>query len=208
MPKGSPELTVARKDEIIDACEKLYETKNFKDITLKDISEVTSFTRTSIYNYFQTKEEIFLALFEREYDKWNKELARIRDSHGVLSYTELAENIATSLANHRLLLKLLLMNNADIESNSRMECLVSFKTAYGLSMKLVAEILKKFCPDKTSDDIQGFIYVFFPFMYGIYPYTQVTPEQKEAMSQAHVDYIYQSIFELTNACILRLLNAR
>ena len=63
MPKGSAELTQARKNEIIAACRKLYETMSFKEITLKEIGKQTSFTRTSIYNYFETKEEIFLALF-------------------------------------------------------------------------------------------------------------------------------------------------
>ena len=79
MPKGSPELTAARKEEIINACEELYKTMSFKEITLKEIGNVTSFTRTSIYNYFQTKEEIFLALFEREYYRWNDALIDILD---------------------------------------------------------------------------------------------------------------------------------
>ena len=70
MPKGSPELTEARREEIINACEKLYQTMSFKEITIKEIGNVTSFTRTSIYNYFQTKEEIFLALLQREYELW------------------------------------------------------------------------------------------------------------------------------------------
>ena len=61
MPKGSEELTQARKAEIISACAELYETMNFKDVTLKDIGAKTSFTRTLIYYYFHTKEEIFLA---------------------------------------------------------------------------------------------------------------------------------------------------
>ena len=39
MPKGSPELTSARKEEIISACRKLYETMSFKDITLKEIGK-------------------------------------------------------------------------------------------------------------------------------------------------------------------------
>ena len=82
MPKGSPELTAARKEEIINACEDLYKTMSFKEITLKEIGNVTSFTRTSIYNYFQTKEEIFLALFEREYDRWNEALIDILDCPG------------------------------------------------------------------------------------------------------------------------------
>ena len=33
MPKGSPELTEARREEIVNACEKLYQTMSFKEIT-------------------------------------------------------------------------------------------------------------------------------------------------------------------------------
>ena len=33
--------------------------------------------RNAIYNYFETKEEIFLAMFQKEYEKWNKELKNI-----------------------------------------------------------------------------------------------------------------------------------
>ena len=66
MPKGSTALIEARKEEIISACEKLYQKMSFKEITIKEIGNATSFTRTSIYNYFHTKEEIFLALLQRE----------------------------------------------------------------------------------------------------------------------------------------------
>ena len=38
MPKGSPELTAARKEEIMNACEQLYRTMIFKEITLKEIA--------------------------------------------------------------------------------------------------------------------------------------------------------------------------
>lgn len=80
MPKGSPELVQARRDEIISACGKLYETMSFKDITIKEIANFTSFTRPSIYNYFQTKEEIFLALFQREYETWTEEVGGLMPS--------------------------------------------------------------------------------------------------------------------------------
>ena len=205
MPKGSPERTAARKEEIINACEQLYQTMSFKDITLKEIGAVTSFTRTSIYNYFQTKEEIFLALYEREYDRWNEELETIRNSFDSLSRRELAEKIASSIANRQHLLKLLSMNNYDMEANSRPELLASFKRAYGESMRNICRLFEKFCPEMTVEDIQNFIYIFFPFMFGIYPYTAVTDKQREAMKQANVDYVYQSIQEITYACLIRLL---
>ena len=77
MPKVSEEVLLARREEIIDACAKLYETMNFKDITLKEIGKVTTFNRTAIYNYFNTKEEIFLALMQREYDLWVADLEQL-----------------------------------------------------------------------------------------------------------------------------------
>ena len=205
MPKGSPELTAARKEEIINACEQLYRTMSFKEITLKEIGNVTSFTRTSIYNYFQTKEEIFLALFEREYNRWNEELQKILQENEALTREQLADKIASSIANREQLLKLLSMNNYDMEANSRPELLTSFKKAYGESMKNVCRLLSKFCPEMSVQDIQNFIYIFFPFMFGIYPYTAVTDKQREAMKNANVDYVYQSIFEITNNCLLKLL---
>lgn len=52
MPKGPANLTQVRREEIVSACAKLYETMNFKEITIKEIAAFTTFTRTSIYNYF------------------------------------------------------------------------------------------------------------------------------------------------------------
>ena len=205
MPKGSPELTAARKEEIISACEQLYKTMSFKAITLKEIGNITSFTRTSIYNYFQTKEEIFLALYTREYDRWNEDLQGILNENAKLSKKQLSEKIASSIAKREQLLKLLSMNNYDMESNSRPELLVSFKVSYGESLRNIQKILEKFCPDMNEADIKSFIFVFFPFMFGIYPYTTVTDKQREAMNKANVDFTYQTIFEITNNCILRLL---
>ncbi|MBQ7992405.1 MAG: TetR family transcriptional regulator [Solobacterium sp.] len=205
MPKGSPELTAARKEEIINACEQLYQTMSFKEITLREIGNVTSFTRTSIYNYFQTKEEIFLALFKREYDRWNEDLQFILNENETLSGVQLAEKIAGSLAQRGQLLKLLAMNNYDMEANSRAELLTSFKKSYGRSMELVTMLVRKFVTDMNEEDVQNFIYIFFPFMFGIYPYAEVTQKQRTAMAEAGIDYVYQSVYDLTYSCLIRLL---
>ena len=205
MFKGTPETVAQRRDEIVAACEQLYQTMSFKDITLKEISTVTSFSRPTIYNYFQTKEEIFLALFEREYDRWNEDLEKILSSDKAFSRTELAEQIAKSLERRKQLLKLLSMNNYDMEENSRAEMLADFKRAYGASLKLFRSILKKYCPEMSEGEVAHTMYVFFPFMFGIYPYTSVTDKQKTAMEEAEVDYQYQSIYELTYHCLTKLL---
>ena len=137
MPKLTKEQFNARRDEIINACALAYETTSFKDLTIKDIGNATSLTRTSIYSYFQTKEEIFLALIEREYDLWNADLTDMLENNEKLSVEEFADKIARSLEKRSRLLKIMSMNHYDMEENSRMERLADFKVAYGNSLRLV-----------------------------------------------------------------------
>lgn len=205
MPAGSIERTNARKEEIINACEKLYQTMSFKDITLKEIGKETSFSRTSIYNYFQTKEEIFLALLKREYDAWIRELCEAMESKETMTDDEIADVLARTLDNHRQLLKIMSMNHYDLEENSRMELLVEFKVSYGNAMKTVMAMLAKFRKDMDIEKRQEFVYSFFPFMFGIYPYTVVTEKQKEAMELAGVNYTYSSLYDLTFVAARRML---
>ena len=207
MVKGTPELIAERREEIINACEKLYQTMSFKDITLKEIGNVTSFSRPTIYNYFETKEEIFLALYEREYDRWNADLEAILDGNETMTREQLASAVAASIGKREQLLKLLSMNNYDMESNSRPERLVSFKAAYGKSLRNLRALLDKFCPEMKEEEKQSFLYVFFPFMFGIYPYGEVTDKQRKAMEDAGVDFVYQSVYDLTYQCLIRLLGA-
>ena len=205
MFKGTPEIIAQRREEIVSACEQLYQTMSFKDITLKEISNVTSFSRPTIYNYFHTKEEIFLALYEKEYDRWNADLEKILNSDQKYSRAELADQIARSLEKRTQLLKLLSMNNYDMEENSRSELLTSFKIAYGKSLELFRKILRKNCTGMSNAEIEQIMYVFFPFMFGIYPYSEVTDKQKNAMREAEVSYKYQTIYEITYSCLIKLL---
>lgn len=205
MRKDTPEQIARKREEIINACERLYRTMSFREITLKEIGQFTSFSRPTIYNYFETKEEIFLALFQREYDRWNENLTVILNGNEKLSKKDLANHIANSLSGREQLLKLLSMNNYDMEANSRQELLTAFKQSYGRSMHLMRMLLEKFCPDMRVTDIRNFIYTFYPFMFGIYPYTAVTEKQKTAMKEAGIDYVYQTVYELTYSCLIRLL---
>ena len=39
----------------------------------------------------------------------------------------------------------------------------------------------------------------------LHPYTAVTDKQREAMKEANVDYVNQSVYEITHTCLCRLL---
>ena len=205
MPKVSEEFLLARREEILDACAKLYENMSFKDITLKEIGKITSFNRTAIYNYFNSKEEIFLALMQREYECWSAEVDGLVQDHEQMTRDEIAQALSHLLEKHERLLKLLSMNHFDLEENSRYENLVEFKKAYGESIRAVARCLDKFCPEMSEQDKEEVLYVYFPFMFGIYPYAVVTEKQGKAMEDAGVGFVSHSIYELSYTCLKNLL---
>ncbi len=204
MPKGSPELTEARKTEIMEACKKLYETMTFKELNLKEIGKVTSFTRTSIYNYFESKEEIFLGIFEDEYVKWTLDLRKIIDE-GELGREKLAKKLSESLGKRKLMLKLLSVNLYDMEENSRMERLVSFKKAYGRSRDVLTELIRKNYPVIKKKELDEFIFTFLPFLHGVHPYAFATDKQIEAMDEAGIRYLETTIEKLVYTGLMRLL---
>ena len=207
MPKGSDALTNARKEEIIDACAALYETMGFRDITIRDIGAKTSFTRTSIYNYFQTKEEIFLALLQREHEAWSADLDAIAQRDAPQSAAEFADALAHTLEKRSCMLKLMSMNLYDMEVNSRLENLVAFKRSYAGALQAVTCCLENAFPCLTAHQIQDFLYAFFPFLFGVYPYTSHTDKQLEAMKLAHVEYTHYSIYELIKSFVMNMLRA-
>ena len=207
MSRGSAALTAARREEIIAACGKLYETMSFKEITIKEIAGKTTFTRTSVYNYFETKEEIFLALLQKEYDLWVEDMNAVMETEDTFTRDQVAQVLARTLTERPRLLRLLSMNLFDMEAHSRMECLAEFKKSFGASMDTVERMIQKYVPEMDENARGHFIYAFFPFIYGIYPYTSVTEKQKTAMEMAGIPYTYQSGYDLAYCCLKKLLDA-
>ena len=205
---GSAELAKVHKEEIINACAILYETMNFRDITMKEIGNLISLKRPTVYNYFQSKEEIFLGLLQREYEQWADELNLMIESREVMTTDEIASALAHSLEKRGRMLKLFSMNHFDMEANSRLANLTEFKSAYGKPINAVERCLAKFCPDMSDKDRQDFIYSFFPFIYGIFPYTFVTEKQRKAMKDADINFVYLSIYEITYTCAKKLLGVK
>ena len=57
----------------------------------------------------------------------------------------------------------------------------------------------------VHEEIMEIVYVFFPFMVGIYPYIMITDKQRKAMEGSEADLCKHTIHELTYNCLIRLL---
>lgn len=81
MPKISDEAKQQRKKRILDAALECFSTKGYYASTVDDIVKFCGLSKGAVYNYFKSKEEIFLSLLEerneRVMEKLKEELAVI-----------------------------------------------------------------------------------------------------------------------------------
>ena len=208
MAREQTELAALRKNEIIEACKSLYQTKGFREVTIKEISRKTSFSRPSIYNYFETKEEIFLALLTREYDRWTDKLEDLSSSDGPWDRETFAKALAHTLEDQEIMLKIQTMNLYEIEENSRAERLAEFKRSFYRAMLAIDRCLTAYAPGIGEEEKRDFRYAFFPFLYGIYAYAHPTQKQLAVMAQVGIPSAQMTVHELAYRCIRRLLPER
>lgn len=185
MPKISKEESLARRNEIIDACEALYRSESYHDITMTQVASKVSFGRANVYNYFQNKDEILLALLQREHELWATSLVRLGEQ-GPLDDAHLAEGLAESLEERPQMLKLLAMNLYDIEQNSRLESLVEFKHVYGDAVRALRNLVAGSKPQWDEARMDCFVFSFMPLLHGVYPYVFHSKKQLAAMKEAGI----------------------
>ncbi|MBQ3428311.1 MAG: TetR family transcriptional regulator [Mogibacterium sp.] len=205
MPKATPELIEKRKNEIVDACEKIYREKGFCGVTIKEISSETSFTRPAIYNYYETKDEILLDLLIREYEKWISDLEKIAENATGMGTGSLAEALADSLSEREVLLRIQNMNLYEIEINSRVERLADFKLRYKRTTEIIRDILKKSYPGTSEEWVSNVGVTFAALLLGIYPFAFHTEKQIEAMKMADMPNDESTIAELISKALRLML---
>ena len=76
------------------------------------------------------------------------------------------------------------------------ELLVEYKKAFKDSVELFNECLKKHLglSEEKNEQIR---YAFFPYMYGIYPYSYPTDKQISAMDEVKLSHMDTTIYEMT-----------
>ena len=205
MPRISQEESAARRDEIIDSCAELYKTQNYHDITMAQVAEGISFGRANIYNYFSCKDEIMLALLQREHERWADDLDTLAGKAPKLTDGRLADGLARSLAARKQMLKLLAMNLYDMEQSSSLDALVQLKVAYGRVVNSLYNLIAAAKPDWDEVRIKRFIFGFMPFLHGVYPYCFHTDKQTKAMREVGVAKPGMSIRQMVRSLALQLL---
>jgi AcrR family transcriptional regulator len=70
VPKISEQAKQARREAILDAARRCFAEFGYEGATVRRLEEATGLSRGAIFNYFGSKEELFLALAERDAERF------------------------------------------------------------------------------------------------------------------------------------------
>lgn len=167
--------------EIISATERLYENNCYGEITFVSIAKEANFTRSNLYKYFSTKEEIFLEFLKQDIIKWRKDLVRSFGKKKKYSVKEFAKLWVKILIKHKRLLELMAIMFIYLERNVSVETFMDFKFGTKCEMESVSELLLRIFPKLSQESAGKFIYLQMGSAVGLSQMTDYNEVQLEAL---------------------------
>jgi AcrR family transcriptional regulator len=118
----------ARREKLLEVAAQLWSEKNFASITMFEVASRAQLAKGTTYLYFQTKEELLLALLERELHVWFLELGTNLSKKPSFTPKEFSQIISKSLVDRQAFTRLICIQASILEHNIDFERALEFKT--------------------------------------------------------------------------------
>jgi AcrR family transcriptional regulator len=182
------EQITSRQEEIINACDELLSSFGYEGVTFKAISELTSFTRSSIYNYYKTKDEVLLDLIKRELIHWQKCLVEVMKTTPTMTKEQYSSSLTQQLASHDKLLMLssILATFIEVNSSASFEKQVDFEKELNKLQCIFAASVDQYFPGAVAEKKAIFQFAFFAYTFGLFPVLHPSQKRLKAIEQAKI----------------------
>lgn len=171
-----------RKNEIIQAVNKMYDEMDYQDISMKTISENISIARSSLYCYYTNKEEIMLDILANDYKSFIIEIINAFDNK---KNKEKMPSILTNIyLNNIRLLKIVSIHLTDIEMHVSIEKLTDFKKPFVLYFEKLKDAIRIMYPNANEERTNNIQNTLIMLTHSIYPI--ICPNNNQAIAMKNV----------------------
>ena len=202
----SPEQKAERMEAIMDAAERLFAQLPYHEINMGLIAKELGWSRSNLYKYASTQEEVFLALHSRANRSYVGDLvANLKNAP--LSNETFAKRWAVVTSDHPEFLRYQDILIAIIESNASLDRLVEFKSAFAQMVGPLIEIIQK----QADCDTEAACDLYLRLIYqapGLYNHFHCAERTAEAMRLAGMPPIKGSFEKSYADFVLMCLNAQ
>lgn len=123
----SAEEKSQRRDHILRAAERLWSRTAYADLSMSQVAQEAQLAKGTLYLYFDTKEELFLALLGEHLHDWLESLAQRLIAAPPRTPEEVADVFADANRDHETSRRLLVLLTTVLEPGVRPEVTLAFK---------------------------------------------------------------------------------
>ncbi len=193
---------------ILDAAAELYETHDFDDVHMVALAQRVGLAKASLYGYFRTKDDVFLALAAREVDRWASDVESrlkrlVRPDAG-----RIAAALTAALRGQARLMRLRLNVRSIVERRPTTEAVADFNRCFFASMQRAAAALNAACPQLTPEEVTEFCIQHQAVNAGLWSMTH-PPKKSDCAADLpafrSIGFDFFELFERTIQQILRVV---
>ena len=154
-----PEQKHARREAILAAAFRLWKLRGFQQLTMNDLAAEAGLAKGTLYLYFVTKEELFLAMLEVRFVAWLRAVHEGLASTATDDLSSIAAIIAETLEQEPDVLPLLLLQHPILEHNVDAKSVIEFRRRILRPMMQVAQRLESKIPRLRGQGLQTLLRV-------------------------------------------------
>lgn len=200
-----------KETRIIESAAVLLDRGEYSDVTVDRIAREAGEAKGTIYLYFRTREDLFIALLERDLAAWHRELVTLLGpgrgeggaaqpdlADGVRGRTEtgpeeIVARLARSLAARPRMVRLLALSQAILERNVSRERALRYKRFLRGLVATSSDALAARFGWLTRPDAVRFMVYLYALVVGLYFQTEPAPVVRaviadEAMHEFELDF--------------------
>lgn len=184
-----------RREAILSTALGMYERDpSFGAFTMAALAAEAGLAKGTLYLYFRTKEEVFLALVERLFGEWFADVdARLERGEGTWTAAEGAAVLLESVRGRLTLVRLLVIQGVIVEQNVEHDAALAYKRAVLERMAATGSLLERRLPFLPEDGGARLLLHLHALVTGLWQLAEPSPVirrvlDEPGMEAARVDF--------------------
>lgn len=195
----SDEQIEIRVNQILEAAAELFRHTAYEDVTMMKIAEAAGFTRSNLYRYFKTREEIFLALYMADFRRWSADVEETVIKE--MDREDFVTRWLKLLGRHQRFVELTPLLNLSLERNASREVLKETKLAMAEFGSLLVPVLRRALPGLSPPGAYEFLQTNLFLIAGTWPASHRTAMQNEVIDEIGVPELRIEFFEFMHRAL-------
>jgi len=159
-----------RRQAILDAAAQLFAERDYSDVSLSEIARRAKFTKSNVYRYFSTREEIYLCLYFETVRLWSRDLiARLNAMPAKSESRFISAAVTEAILRHEEFLRLMPLLSTFLERNSSAKAVLEFKQQLAIVVQRLSSALHRLLADVDEEDLQLLLIALYALLAGLWP---------------------------------------